>query len=172
MGLGKEGERERCAFMFLFFILTWPGAPSSVNAYLLILFYLVPSVNSVVWLSHNWFNHSSINEHSGCLTSIINYNENKLRHSEVQSPFTRQSSSIDMKQLTITENLLWASLLARMVKNLPAVRETWVWSLGQEEPLEKEMITHSSILSWKIPWTEQPGGLQFMRSQSWTQLSN
>ena len=46
-----------------------------------------------------------------------------------------------------------------MVKNLPATWETWVWSLGHEDPLEKGMATHSSILSWRIPWTEEPGGL-------------
>ena len=46
-----------------------------------------------------------------------------------------------------------------MVKHLPAVRETWVRSLGWEDPLEKAMATHSSILAWKIPWTEEPGGL-------------
>ena len=52
-----------------------------------------------------------------------------------------------------------------MVKRLPAVRETGVGSLGSEDPLEKEMVTHSSILAWKIPWTEEPGGLQFMGLQ-------
>ena len=52
-----------------------------------------------------------------------------------------------------------------MVKPLPAVQETWVRSLGQEDPLEKEMATHSSILAQKIPWTEEPGGLQSMGSQ-------
>ena len=52
-----------------------------------------------------------------------------------------------------------------MVKNLPAVWETQVRSLGQKDPLEKEMATHSSILVWKIPWTEEPGGLQSMESQ-------
>jgi len=46
-----------------------------------------------------------------------------------------------------------------MVKNLPAMQETWVPSQGQEDPLEKEMATHSSSLSWRIPWTEEPGGL-------------
>ena len=49
--------------------------------------------------------------------------------------------------------------------------ETWIWSLGQEDPLEKEMATHSSILAWEIPWTEEPGGLQSTGSQSQTQLS-
>ena len=50
-----------------------------------------------------------------------------------------------------------ASLVAQMVKNLPAMRETWVQSQGQEDPLEKEMATHSSILAWRIPWMEEPG---------------
>ena len=52
-----------------------------------------------------------------------------------------------------------------MVKNQPARQETRVESLGQEEPLEKGMATHSSILAWRIPWTEEPGGLQSMESQ-------
>ena len=52
-----------------------------------------------------------------------------------------------------------ASLVAQMVKRLPAMRETWVRSLGWEDPLKKEMATHSSILAWKIPWTEEPDGL-------------
>ena len=47
-----------------------------------------------------------------------------------------------------------------MVKDLPAVKETWVQSLGREDPMEKKMATHSSILAWRIPWTEEPGGLQ------------
>ena len=47
-----------------------------------------------------------------------------------------------------------------MVKNLPAIQETWVGSLGQEDPLEKGMATHSSILAWRVPWTEEPGRLQ------------
>ena len=64
---------------------------------------------------------------------------------------------------------VWASLLAQLVKNLPAMRETWVSSLGWEDPLEKEMATHSSTLAWKMPWTEEPGRLQPMGSQrSWT----
>ena len=55
----------------------------------------------------------------------------------------------------------WAPLLSQMVKNLPAVQETQVWSLGQEDLLEKGMATHSSIVAWRIPWTENPGWLQF-----------
>ena len=57
-----------------------------------------------------------------------------------------------------------SSLVAQMVKSLPAMRETWVQSLGQKDPLEKGMATHSSILAWKIPWTEEPGGPQSMGS--------
>ena len=65
-----------------------------------------------------------------------------------------------------------ASLVAQMVKNLPAMRETWVQSLDWKDPLEKGMATHSSILAWRIPWIEEPGGLQSMGLQSWTQLSD
>ena len=57
------------------------------------------------------------------------------------------------------------SLVAQMVKRLPTMREAWVQSLGQEDPLEKEMATHSSTLAWKIPWMEEPGRLQSMGSQ-------
>ena len=57
------------------------------------------------------------------------------------------------------------AVVAQLVKNLPAVQETWVRSLGWEDPLEKEMATHCSILAWKISWTEEPGGLQPMGSQ-------
>ena len=57
------------------------------------------------------------------------------------------------------------SLVAQMLKNLPAMQETWVPSLGWEDTLEKEMATHSSIFVWRIPWTEEPGGLQSTGSQ-------
>ena len=61
--------------------------------------------------------------------------------------------------------MLWTSLVTQMVKCLPTVHETQVRSLGQENPLEKEMTTHSSILAWKIPWMEEPGSIQAMGSQ-------
>ena len=60
---------------------------------------------------------------------------------------------------------MWGFLAAQMVKSLPAMQETWVSSLGQVDPLEKGMATFSSILTWRIPWTEEPGGLQSMGSQ-------
>jgi len=64
------------------------------------------------------------------------------------------------------------SLMTQSVKNLPA-KETWPWSLGWEDPREKEMATYSSILAWEIPWTEDPGGLESMGSQkSWTRLGD
>ena len=59
----------------------------------------------------------------------------------------------------------WASLEAQLVKNLPAMQEIWVQFLGQEDPLEKKMATHSSIFAQRIPWTEEPGGPQSMGSQ-------
>ena len=59
----------------------------------------------------------------------------------------------------------WTFLVAQMVMRLPTMRETRVRYLGLEDPLEKEMATHSSILAWKIPWTEEPGRLQSMGSQ-------
>ena len=60
----------------------------------------------------------------------------------------------------------WASLVAQTVKNLPAMQETWVWSLGQKDPLEKGRAIHSSILAWRIPWTREPGWLQSMGLQT------
>ena len=56
--------------------------------------------------------------------------------------------------------IIGTSLMAQLVKCLPAMQEMWVWSLGQEDPLEKEIATHSSTLAWKIPWMEEPGRLQ------------
>ena len=65
----------------------------------------------------------------------------------------------------ICRNVLFTYLVAHMVKNLPVVQETWVQSLGQGDCLEKGMATRSSILAWRIPWTEESGGLQSMESQ-------
>ena len=64
-----------------------------------------------------------------------------------------------------------SSLIAQLVKNLPAIQETWVQSLGLEDPLEKGMATHSSILAWRIPWTEELGRLQPMGSQELDNLA-
>ena len=66
---------------------------------------------------------------------------------------------------------MWTSLVAQMVRNLHTMQETWVQSLGQEDPLEKEMATHFSTLAWRIPWTEEPGRLYIVQrvSKSWIQ---
>ena len=77
-------------------------------------------------------------------------------------PFARRSTGEGIGYLL---QCSWASLVAQMVKNLPAMQETWAGSLGQEDSLEKGMATHSSILAWQIPWTEEPGGLQSKGSQ-------
>ena len=60
---------------------------------------------------------------------------------------------------------MYASLITQMVKNPPAIQETWIQSLGQKDPLEKERATHASIFAWRILWTEEPGRLQFMGLQ-------
>ena len=78
-------------------------------------------------------------------------------------------------QVMTTNNKLFSiyygvRVLAQRVKHLPAKQETWVRSLGQEDPLEKEMATHSSILAWRVPWMEEPGGLQSTGLQSPTRL--
>ena len=77
-----------------------------------------------------------------------------------------------MKKVSTPQNydlaVLWTSLVAQMVKCLPTMWKTWVLSLSQEDPLDKKMATHSSTLAWKIPWTEEPGKLQSMGSQSRT----
>ena len=67
--------------------------------------------------------------------------------------------------LLLLNNTLSVSPVAQGLKRLPAMQETWVWSLDWEDPLEKEMPTHSCILAWRIPWTEEPGGLQSMGLQ-------
>ena len=78
-------------------------------------------------------------------------------------------SSVIFGHLTLKQSLLVGSV----IKNTPAKQEVQIWSLSQEDPLEKEMATHSSFLAWEISWTEEPGWLYSMRSQkSRTQLSN
>ena len=75
----------------------------------------------------------------------------------------RCSSSPKVRGMQINDEM--TSLVAQTVKRLSTIRETWVQSLGQEDPLEKEMAIRSSTIAWKIPWTEEPGRLQFMGSQ-------
>ena len=69
-----------------------------------------------------------------------------------------------MGEICSLVNFNWASAVAQRLKPLPAMRETWVHSLGWEDPLEEGMVTHSGILAWRISWTEEAGGLQSMGS--------
>ena len=87
--------------------------------------------------------------------------------SERKGPFaaTRFGVRIQAFHYAFTNTNTRTSLVAQTVKHLPTVQETWIQSLGWEDLLEKDMATHSSILSWRIPWTEEPGGLQSMGSQ-------
>ena len=77
--------------------------------------------------------------------------------------YQRENTKMGIKTYVLT--LPQASLVAQMIKNAPAVQETWVRSLDQEDPLGKGRATHSTILTWRIPWTEEPGGLQSMGLQ-------
>ena len=69
------------------------------------------------------------------------------------------------KNILTKSNLYIPTMVAQTVKNPPAMKETWVWSLGWEDTLEKGMVTHSSIIAWRILWIEEPSGLQFMGLQ-------
>ena len=84
------------------------------------------------------------------------------------TPWTaaHQASLSITNSQSFTQTHVWTSLVAQTVKCLPTMQETWVQSLGQEDPLEKEIATHCSTLAWKIPWVEEPGRLQSMGSQN------
>ena len=71
----------------------------------------------------------------------------------------KRENIININNTIPSTSIVWASLVAQIVKNLPAMQETRVQSLDREDPLEKIMATHSSILAWRIPWTQEPGGL-------------
>ena len=99
--------------------------------------------------------HSSVPFSTASYLSFYRYKKNAGSCLECISVLWKQNQSISDNY--ILKN--YASLVAQSIKNLPAGQETRVRSLGQEDPLEKEMATYSSILAWKIPWTEGPGGL-------------
>jgi len=85
-------------------------------------------------------------------------------------PFKYTQGLLDLRACLFKQ---WASLVAQMVKNLTIMQEAWIQSLGWEYPLEKGIATHSSILAWRIPWTEEPDELQFMGvAKSGTRLSD
>ena len=97
---------------------------------------------------------SSNNLHSKGILNTKLHHQHPLQY--LNMLFTHQSS---------VETLLGIFLVVQLVKNPTAMQETWVWSLGWEDPLEEDKATHSSILAWRISWTEDPGGLQSMGSQ-------
>ena len=112
----------------------------------------------------------------GTLRSLLQHHSSRasiLRHSafftvQLSYPYMTTGKTIALTRrifVVLYCILIRASLIAQLVKNLPAKQETRVQSLGQEDPLEKEMATHSSILAWRIPWTEEPSRLQSMGSQ-------
>ena len=111
----------------------------------------------------------------GTLKSLLQHHSSKAPILQCSAFFIVQLSHPCMatgKTIALTrqtfvgkEMSLLFNMLSRLVKNLPAMQETWVQSLGWEAALEKEMAAHSSILPWSIPWTEEPGGLQSMGSQ-------
>ena len=86
--------------------------------------------------------------------------QTKKKMNKTESQFFEKTNETDKPLATLA-----ASLVAQRLESLPLMQETWVRSLGQEDPLKKETATHSSILAWKIPWTEELGGLQSMRLQ-------
>ena len=112
---------------------------------------------------HNFLFHSSADGHLGCF-HVLDTVTSAAINIRARVSFSILVSSGYMSSSGIAGSFR-ASLIAQPVKSLPAVQETRVWFLGWEDPLEKEMTTHSSILAWRIPWTEEPGGLQFMGSQ-------
>jgi len=89
-----------------------------------------------------------------------------------RSPWKLLFISLDSLCLYLRSPGVQVSLVAQLVKNLPAVWEIWVWSLGWEDPLEKGTATHSSILAWRIPWTVWSMGLQRVEQDLWLPLSH
>ena len=112
---------------------------------------------TICWVIHGFYLFMS---YSWMKIKWINTLEQCLTHSKhliiVKYIYVLYSIYIFICKLHINFKVF---LVAHMVKNLPAVQETWVWSLGQEDPLEKRMATRCSILAWRIPWTEEPGRL-------------
>ena len=97
-------------------------------------------------------------------------NGKPLQHSCLENPMDRGAWWAIVPGVAKSWTCLSDFTFTLEIKKLCAIPETQVWSLGQEDLLEEEMVTHHSILAWKIPWTEEPGGLQSMGSQNWTWL--
>ena len=130
----------------------WTGASVSWQR-------LVP----VAWDAHVWDPATMLRINQGA------HGENQVKMTEVLGPQAQLSSQ--RKETPLCKPHEWA-LLAQKVKNLPTMQETGIRSLGQEDPLKKGMATHSNILAWRIPWTEEPGDPFHTVAKSWIQLSN
>ena len=130
--------------------------PIHVAANDIISFFSMAQWYSIIYMYHIFFIPSSANGHLGCfhVLAIIN--------SATTKPLNLWL--LNFYNSMLTDFLFNPLMVAQRLKHLPAMRETWVWSLGWEDPLEKEMATHSCILAWRIPWMEEPGGLQSMGS--------
>ena len=115
------------------------------------------------WPKHWSFSISPSNEYSGLVSFRIwlVWSLCNLRDSQESSPALQFEASTLKHSAFFMVQLSKISLVAQLLKNLQAMQETQVWSLGQEDPLEKEMALHSSIMAWRIPWTEKPGELLF-----------
>ena len=103
---------------------------------------------------------------TGCNSPVEASDAAKFPENAHNSPCSH--TSLPKKELLKPQGSTGASLVDQMVKDVPAMQETQVQSLGQEDLLEKGMATHSSLLAWRIPWTEEPGGLESMGLQSQT----
>ena len=114
-------------------------------------------------LTPSHFSHIPLNKTAPCFFYCI-YILNLFSVCNLHVVVVKFSCSIGLKQCYQLVRIK-CLLVAQSVKNLPAVQETWVWSLGREDTLEEEMAAHFIILAWRIPWTEQPSGLQPMGSQ-------
>ena len=102
---------------------------------------------------------TGLSKHSKWPLFSVNYTDQTVAYS------IPKLASLTLLHFIQTGNTYWCFPGGSAVKNLPAMQETQVWSLDQEDALEEVMATHSSILAWRIPWTEKPGGLQFIASQ-------
>ena len=129
------------------------------------------------WGNHGWGKEEGAGEWVQwppySVTLILKIGENKIWNFTFLNKRFPSRNRLSILELVFHLYIYGASLVVQTVKNPPAMQETWVWSLCWEDPLEKGMITHSSILAWRITWKEEPGGLQSMGSQnSQTRLSN
>ena len=138
-------------------------SPGEGNGYPLQQSCLEKSMNRGAWqatvngLTKSWTLNDPL-QHS-CL-------ERSMNRGAWQAPVNGIIKSWTLNNLNFTSLPRGASLVAQRVKRLPAIQETWVRSLGQDDPLEKERATHSSTLAWKIQWTEKPGRLQSTGSRT------